>query len=111
MWSYGDVLSLYKDLELPHCSNVLSANVTPVFEKWWLHTYCARNFLVCTALQGFSSLCAHNGALCNNEITNYRNETVIHMVSVFCYIPATTFCCTGYTACWSATQMNATQDE
>ena len=53
-------------------------------------------FMVCCVLQGLPSLCA----LCNNEITNYRNGTVIHMVNVSCYIPSTTFCCSGYTACW-----------
>jgi hypothetical protein len=76
------VLSLYKNLELPHCSNVLSADVKSVSEKCWVHTCSVCSFLVCSALH-FPSLCA----LCNNEIKNYKNETLIHMVNVSCYIP------------------------
>jgi hypothetical protein len=84
---------------------VLSANVKTVPEKCWLHTYCVHSLLVCSALQGFHSLSAYSRALChNNEITNYRNETVFHMVSVFCCIITATFCCIGYTTCWSNTQ-------
>jgi hypothetical protein len=72
---------------LPHCSNVLSADVKSVTVKCWLYTYCVCSFLVCSALQGFPSLCAHSRALCNNEITNYRNETVIHVVFVRGLLP------------------------
>jgi hypothetical protein len=35
------------------------------------------------------------------KVTNYRNETVIHMVSDFRCISASTFCCNGYTTYWS----------
>jgi hypothetical protein len=37
---------------------VLSADVKSVSEKCWLHTYCVRSFLVCSALQVFPSLCS-----------------------------------------------------
>jgi hypothetical protein len=46
----------------------------------------------CSAFQDMPNL----SALCNNGITNLKNETLIHMVNF-----STTFCCTGYTTCSS----------
>jgi hypothetical protein len=83
---------------------VLSTTVKSVCEKCWLHTYCFCSFLVCFELQALPSLSVHMWAFSNNKITNYRNETVITMVSDFRYISTSTLCCTGYTPYWSNTQ-------
>ena len=100
----GGVLSLYKDLEVPHCSNVF---YQPMWSQSLRNAGCTHIVSAVfwyALLCKFSPVCAHSSALCNNEIVNYRNKTVIHIVNIFYYIPTATFYCTGYTACWSNTQ-------
>ena len=65
---------------------VSSPNVKSVSEKCRLQTYCLDRFLACCALQGMLSLSTHGWALCKNVTRKYRNETVIPVISVLCYI-------------------------
>jgi hypothetical protein len=53
-WGCATTAQRFETTTLFKC--VLSANVKPVSEKCWLHTYRVRSFLVCTDLQGFPSL-------------------------------------------------------
>jgi len=65
---------------------VSSPSVKSVSEKCRLQTYCLDSFLACCALQGMPSLSAHRWALCKNGTRKYKNETVIPLISVSCYI-------------------------
>jgi hypothetical protein len=65
---------------------VSSPNVKSVSEKCRVQTYHLDSFLVCSALQSMTSLSAHTWARCKNGTRKYKNETVIPMISVLCYV-------------------------
>ena len=74
-----------------HCrriclSNVSSSNVKSVSETCRLQTYCPDSFLAWCASQGMPRLSAHSWVLCKNGTRKYKNETVIPMIRVLCYI-------------------------
>ena len=78
------VCPLYKDLELPICSD---GSLFFFFSRYEIGlcelpaAYCLDDFLTCFALQGMPSLYAHSRVLCKNETRKYRNETGIHMIN------------------------------
>ena len=65
---------------------VSSPTVKSVSVKCRLQTYCLDSFLTCCAFQGMPRLSAHSWALCKNGTRKYKNETLIPMISVLCYI-------------------------
>jgi len=88
---------------------VSSPNVKSVSVKCRLQTYCLDRFLACSALHGMPILSTHSRALFKNGTRKYKNETVIPMISVLCYIFTArwmplchlshklfTVCCVGY---------------
>jgi hypothetical protein len=61
-------------------------NVKSISEKCWLQTYYLGSFLACSALQGMPNLSTHSWTPCKNGTRKYKNETVIPVISVLCYI-------------------------
>jgi len=69
-----------------HCRRIWNCQFESVSEKCSLQTYCLDGFLAWSALQGMPSLSTHSWALCKSGTRKYKNETVIPMISVSCYI-------------------------
>ena len=67
-------------------SLVLSPTVKSVSEICRLQTYCLDSVLARSSSQGMPSLSAHCWTLCKNWTRKYKNETVIPMITVLCYI-------------------------
>jgi len=49
-------------------------------------THCEISVLACSASQSMPSHSAHSWALCKNVTRKYKNETVMPVISILCYI-------------------------
>jgi len=86
-WAELECEATVKGYGTVHLSSlVLLPTVKSVFEKRRLQKYCLDSVLACLASQGMPSLSAHSWALCKNRTRKYKNETVVPMISVLCYI-------------------------
>jgi len=86
-WAELECETIVEEFEPANLSRLVSSPIVKsVSEKCRLRANCPDSFLAWYALQGMPSLSVHCWSLYKNGTRKYKNETVIPMIRVLCYI-------------------------